>query len=236
MPEQRTLNHFALFALTDAFWQASPAEQHAVADELEQRLHAAAEAVHTYRIYPTRTEADLLAWSACLAEDPAVAQTFFRDFGRAVQPLRRYLTPKDSLWGFTRRSAYAGGRSAQEVDPFSPGRKPYLVIYPFAKTTEWYLMSRDARQGMMNEHIRIGREYEEITQLLLYATGLQDAEFVVSYETDDLARFSDLVVALRATDARRYTLRDTPIYTAVYEPLRDILAAPAWQAQPEAVR
>ncbi|MFN8485207.1 MAG: chlorite dismutase family protein [Anaerolineae bacterium] len=236
MPEQRTLNQFALFSLTDAYWQLTTPEQHALTDELEQQLQTAAEAVHTYRIYPTRTEADLLVWSACVAEDSAVAQTFFRAFGRAVQPFRRYLAPRDSLWGFTRRSTYAGGRSAQEIDPFSPDRKPYLVIYPFAKTTEWYLMSRDARQGMMNEHIRIGREYEEITQLLLYATGLEDSEFVVSYETDNLARFSELVVALRATEARRYTLRDTPIYTAVHEPLREILVAPAWEAQAETMR
>jgi hypothetical protein len=40
---------------------------------------------------------------------------------------------------------------------------------------------------MMNEHIRIGKQYREITQLLLYSFGLQDQEFVVVYETDDLA-------------------------------------------------
>ena len=34
-------------------------------------------------------------------------------------------------------------------------RQTYLIVYPFSKTTEWYLMSKDARQGMMNEHMRI---------------------------------------------------------------------------------
>ncbi len=42
-------------------------------------------------------------------------------------------------------------------------------MYPFVKTDDWYLMSRDARQGMMNEHIRIGKQYREISQLLLYS-------------------------------------------------------------------
>ena len=77
-------------------------------------------------------------------------------------------------------------------------------------------MSRESRQGMMNEHIRIGKQYEEIKQLLLYSFGLQDQEFVVVYETDDLLRFSDLVNELRDTEARRYTLKDTPVYTAIY--------------------
>ena len=40
------------------------------------------------------------------------------------------------------------------------------------------LMDRETRQGMMNEHIRVGRQYPEISQLLLYSTGLQDQEFV----------------------------------------------------------
>jgi chlorite dismutase len=99
-----------------------------------------------------------------------------------------------------------------------------LIIYPFSKTTDWYLMSREARQGMMNEHIRIGKQHEDISQLLLYSFGLQNQEFVVVYETDDLTRFSDLVNELRDTEARRYTLRDTPLHTAIYHPAEETLA------------
>jgi len=85
-------------------------------------------------------------------------------------------------------------------------------------------MGREARQGIMNEHIRIGKQYEDITQLLLYSFGVQDQEFIVVYETDDLPRFSDLVNELRSTDGRRYTLRDTPLHTALYHPAEETLA------------
>ncbi len=85
-------------------------------------------------------------------------------------------------------------------------------------------MSRDARQGMMNEHIRVGHQYPEIKQLLLYSFGLQEQEFVVVYETDDLSRFSDLVAELRGVEGRRYTQRDTPTYTAIYHPREETLA------------
>ena len=61
-------------------------------------------------------------------------------------------------------------------------------------------------------------------QVLLYSTGLDDQEFVVAYETDQLERHHQLVVALRSTEARRYTLRDTPIFTAIHRPLDDALA------------
>ena len=99
-----------------------------------------------------------------------------------------------------------------------------MVIYPFVKTGDWYLMSADARQGMMNEHIKLGKQYPDITQLLLYSVGLQNQEFVVVYETDDLTRFSDLVYRLRATEVRRYTERDTPLLTAIYHPAEETLA------------
>jgi chlorite dismutase len=48
-------------------------------------------------------------------------------------------------------------------------------------------------------------------------------DFLVAYETDDLAAFSALVRDLRATDGRRSTVRDTPILAAVHRPLGEIL-------------
>lgn len=86
------------------------------------------------------------------------------------------------------------------------------------------MMNQETRQGMMNEHIRIGKRYEFIKQLLLYSFGLQDQEFVVVYETDDLAVFSQLVNDLRMTEARRFTLGDTPVHTAVYHTPEEALS------------
>jgi chlorite dismutase len=62
---------------------------------------------------------------------------------------------------------------------------------------------------------------------------VDDQEFIVAYETDDLRAFQDLVQALRATEGRRYTLRDTPILVGIHRPLRGALAllgAPAGAA------
>jgi chlorite dismutase len=127
------------------------------------------------------------------------------------------------LWGFTRPSNYTRRPTTQEQAIDLNDRQTYLIVYPFSKTTEWYLMSRDARQGMMNEHMRVGHEYADIRQVLLYTTGMDDQEFVVAYECEDLPRFSQLVVDLRNTEARRYTLKDTPILTGVHRPLREAL-------------
>lgn len=54
--------------------------------------------------------------------------------------------------------------------------------------------------------------------VLLHGFGLQDQELVVVYEMKDLALFSDLVHGLCATEARRFTERDTPRITGVHRP------------------
>ena len=224
MPEEapRTLNHFALFDFKEAYWTLDSDARAEFHGDWLAGLRAAAQTVYIYQ--PTESDLDLIVWSALPAEDPAATARFFDCYAKANNPHRQYFQPVHSLWGFTRPSQYTKTRSTQEIDPFAETRKRYLVIYPFAKTTDWYLMSREARQGMMNEHIRIGKQYEEISQLLLYSFGVQDQEFVVVYEMDDLPRFSDLVNGLRSTEGRRYTLRDTPLHTAIYHPAEETLA------------
>ena len=91
------------------------------------------------------------------------------------------------------------------------------------KSTDWYLPDEETRRRQMSEHIRIGRQYPMIQQLLAYSFGLDDQEFIVAYETDDLQAFQDLVRDLRATEGRRATVRDTPQLVGVHRPLPEIL-------------
>jgi len=224
MPEQtpRTLNHFSLYAFTDAYWSLNKEEKSSFHKDWQAGLCSAARTVDMFQ--NTDSKADLLVWCALEAGDTQNASSFFGKLAQVTTPHRHLIRPVDAVWGFTRPSQYTKVRSAQEIDPFAETRLRYLVMYPFAKTADWYLMSREVRQGMMNEHIRIGKQYEDIKQLLLYSFGLQDQEFVVVYETDDLPRFSDLVNELRDTEARRYTLQDTPVTTAIYHPAEETLA------------
>ena len=67
----------------------------------------------------------------------------------------------------------------------------------------------------MADHIRVGRTYPEITINTAYSFGIDDQEFVVSFEADDPGMFLDLVQELRGTESSSYTLRDTPIFTCV---------------------
>ncbi len=59
-------------------------------------------------------------------------------------------------------------------------------------------------------------------QLLAYSFGLDDQDFVVAYETDDLPAFGELVRALRSTESRRSTVSDTPILAGIHRRLGEL--------------
>jgi nitrite reductase/ring-hydroxylating ferredoxin subunit len=106
-----------------------------------------------------------------------------------------------------------------------PADSKYFFVYPFEKTRAWYQLSLEERQEMMNEHIRVGRKYPSVKLNTTYSFGLDDQEFVVSFETDEPADFLDLVMELREAKSSLYTLRDTPTFSCISMSLEDTLDA-----------
>jgi chlorite dismutase len=212
----RILSHVAVYALLPSYWGLDEEVRARVANAWRDALAAAAEGVHFYRTFGSRESSDVLVWSSMAAGTPDTPARFFESYGNLLRPFRRYFRLQHVLWGLTADSPYVRAAPERSIDPFTARTLRYLIAYPFAKTHDWYRMSVDERRTMMSDHIRVGRGYSGTDQLLLYSTGLQDHEFVVLYETDDLAAFSDLVRELRATEVRGYTLLDTPVHVGVY--------------------
>ena len=220
MAEQtpETLNHFTVASFTAAYWQLPAEARRQVRADWLGGLRQAMDALHLYQVAGLEPSADLLLWSAVADAGPEATERLFAGFAAALGPVRQFVGLRETLWGYTRPSQYTKARSTQELDPFAATRLPFLIVYPFVKTPGWYRLDPDTRQQMMAGHIRIGTQYKDITQLLLYSFGLQDQEFVVVYEAGDLRRFLALVKELRGTEARLYTQRDSPLHTGRYQP------------------
>lgn len=133
-----------------------------------------------------------------------------------------WMTVTQSLLGVIQPSQYVKKPTPQEQSLFTGERARYLIVYPFTKSADWYLLGKEARQGIMNEHMRVGHDFPQVRQLLAYSFGIDDQDFVVAYETDDLVAFGELVRALRSTESRRSTVRDTPILTGIHRPLEEL--------------
>lgn len=174
--------------------------------------------VNTYATTGLEPDADLLIWR--LAPDPDMLQEASAACLRAG--MGRWLRPVHTFLGLVRPSPYARRPQPEVPALFSGERARYLVVYPFTKTADWYLLPAEARREAMHDHMRIGHSHPEVRQLLANSFGVDDQDFLVAYETDDLACFSELVNELRFTEARRYTAADTPLLLGIHRPPAEI--------------
>ena len=214
--------HAWLLRLDPAWRRRSAQERQADIDAFCAAAGPATESVvqHAYSTIGLRTEGEIQLWRmAPLPEDLEASAARLLSSG-----IGQWLSPAISLLGMTRPSQYVKKPTTQEQSLFSGERSSYLIVYPFTKSTEWYLAPPEERQKVMNGHMKIGHRYPQVRQLLAYSFGLDDQDFIVAYETDDLVAFSDLVRELRSSESRRATLRDTPIIVGIHRPLGKILA------------
>jgi len=170
----------------------------------------------TYSLVGVRSDADFLLWR--IAEDLDMFQEMMTKLLHTG--LGQYLEQTYSYLSFTKRSVYVDKIEPEHQNSrihIVPGLKKYLFVYPFIKTRDWYHLSFPTRQGMMDEHIKIGMKYPSVKLNTTYSFGIDDQEFVVAFETDEPKDFSNLVQDLRETEASRYTLRDVPMFTCVHK-------------------
>ncbi|MGI8419425.1 MAG: chlorite dismutase family protein [Candidatus Levyibacteriota bacterium] len=165
---------------------------------------------HTFATLGLKANTNLLIWfqaDSIEAIQDLLNKLIHSDIGK-------YLTITHTLFGMTRPTQYHKD-STMHLETDRKGKK-YLIIYPFTKTMDWYKIDFEERRNLMWGHVQIGKKHPTIEQLLLYSYGIDDSEFLVSYETDDLSEFQTLVMELRSDKVRAYTLKDTPIFTCVY--------------------
>jgi len=218
VPERQFVKY--TFLKIDPAWRRLDAEQRAT-DKRE--FLAACEdfsSDHLLRGFSTigtRGDCDLMLLSQSVSLDQI--HEFHVVLGQTG--LMKWASTPYSYLAMTKPSEYSE-ESRLEV---RPAHAKYLFVYPFVKTREWYTRSKDERYRIMQEHIRIGREYPQIDLNTSYSFGLDDQEFVVAFETDKPADFLDLVQRLRGTESSLFTRRDTPTFTCIAASVRRALAA-----------
>ena len=221
----RQLVNFGFFKVDPAWRRLPAAEREQGKHEFCQVVQDYGEqmAIFSYSMVGVRGDCDFLLWRIGYALEPFQEMTS----KLLATGLGRWLTVPYSFLSMTKHSIYLIGHKHEgQVDSrgrIEPGTHKYLFIYPFVKTREWYRMTESARQGMMKEHIAIGHKYPRVKLNTTYSFGLDDQEFVVAFESDFPEDFVDLVMELRESEASRYTLRDTPIFTCVHRPIDEVL-------------
>jgi len=164
----------------------------------------------TYSTLGLRDDADLLFWFAARTVEEiqaVISKLYLTVIGKYIIPSRTYLS-------CTRPSIYAKkGLKLSFVSGDEP--RQYVIVYPFIKTREWYLLPEVKRQKMMDEHIKISQKYPEVILNTTYSFGIHDEDFMLAFETDELRKFQDLIMDLRQSAVSAYIEKDTPMIVGV---------------------
>ena len=200
-----------------------PGHRTVVADEVTGLLEeAAGKGTVTrgcYDVQGLRADADYMFWWIAPSSDDL--QEMYARFRRTR--LGRASEPVWSVMALHRPAEFNKGH----IPAFLAEEEPrcYVCVYPFVRSYEWYLLDPAERRTMLAEHGKMAREYPDVRANTVSSFALNDYEWILAFEADDLYRIVDLMRHLRGAEARRHTRAEIPFYTGRRKPVRELVAA-----------
>ena len=91
--------------------------------------------------------------------------------------------------------------------------KDFICVYPFVRSYEWYLLPDAERRDMLREHGQQARDFPDVRANTIASFALNDYEWVLAFEADELHRIVDLMRELRASRARLHVRDELPFHT-----------------------
>ena len=208
--EKRNFFNFSFFKVDPKWrWMADLAKEES-AKEVENIVKNSGIQFRSYSTLGLRDDAEFLFWFAAESVEQiqdVVSKLYLTVFGKYINATHVYLSStRPSLYAKTPGArGWLGGEE----------QKKYVIVYPFVKTREWYLLPLQKRKDMMAEHIQVGQKYPQVTLNTTYSFGIHDEDFMLAFETDDLHAFQDLIMDLRETRVSAYIKVDTPMIVCV---------------------
>ncbi|MFI6496503.1 hydrogen peroxide-dependent heme synthase [Nonomuraea typhae] len=219
----RELNQVIRYTMWSVFkvTEPCPGNREGLADEVSELLEqVAGKGVVTRGLYDVagfRADADYMFWwHAATPEDLQDVYSRFRrtGLGRGSEP----------VW-----SAMALHRPAEfnksHIPAFLAEEEPrgYVCVYPFVRSLEWYLLDDAERRTMLAEHGKMARDYPDVRSNTVACFALNDFEWMLAFEADELHRIVDLMRHLRGAKAREHTRIEIPFYTGVRKPVEELV-------------
>ena len=217
-PRARDLNELIRYTMWSVFrvndraaLDAGRQGREALAAELESLLdQAAGKGVTTrgcYDVQGLRADADYMFW--WIAPAPDDLQELYTRFRRTQ--LGRASEPVWSVMALHRPAEFNKGHIPAFLADEAP--RGYVCVYPFVRSYEWYLLDPAERRAMLAEHGMMAREYPDVRANTVSCFALNDYEWMLAFEADELHRIVDLMRHLRGARARLHTRVEIPFYT-----------------------
>ncbi len=220
----REINDTIRYAMWSVFAVASPlgdADRGELAKEAAAYLARLADdgvvVRGVYDLGGMRAGADLMIWWH--AERVEQLQAAYKGFLRTG--LGEFLEPVWSSAALHRPAEF----NRSHIPAFLADEEPrgYLCVYPFVRSYEWYVLPDEERRDMLREHGQMARDYPDVRANTIASFALNDYEWILAFEADELDRIVDLMRELRASRARLHVREETPFFTGPRVALADLV-------------
>jgi hydrogen peroxide-dependent heme synthase len=227
-PKARELNELTRYTMWSVFRVADRTALEAgglgnaaaeVSDLLDQAAGKGVVTRGCYDIQGLRADADFMFW--WVASSPDDLQDLYVRFRRTR--LGRCSEPVWSVMALHRAAEF----NKSHVPAFVAEEEPraYVSVYPFVRSYQWYLLDPAERRRMLAEHGMMAREYPDVRANTVPCFALNDYEWILAFEADELHRLLDLMRHLRGSEARLHTRVEIPFYTGRRKPVRELVAS-----------
>ena len=210
---------WAVFTVTD---RAFDAASEAAAELTEVLDQAAGKGIVTrgcYDLQGMRADADYMLWWVAPTSDE-LQEMYVNSggpgSGHACEPVWSAMAlhrPAEFNKGHI--PAFLAGEEPKELRLRLPVR-PVLRVVPAG--------CRRAPE-MLAEHGMMAREYPDVRANTVPCFALNDYEWMLAFEADELHRIVDLMRHLRGAEARRHTRVEIPFFTGRRKPVAELVAA-----------
>ena len=222
-PKARELNNVIRYTMWSVFQVRSLAQtdREAVANEITDLVEQAADKdVITRGLYDVsgfRADADFMFWWHAPSSDDL--QEVYGRFRRTA--LGQACRPVWSVMALHRPAEFNKGHIPAFLAEEEP--RDYLCVYPFVRSYDWYLLPDEERRALLAEHGKMARGYPDVRANTVACFALNDYEWMLAFEADELHRIVDLMRHLRASRARLHVREEIPFYTGTRKPVPELI-------------
>jgi hydrogen peroxide-dependent heme synthase len=226
-PKARDLNElirytmWSVFRVSDRAGLDAGGHGNAAAEAADLLDQAAGKGIVTrgcYDVQGFRADADYMLWWVAPTSDDL--QDLYVRFRRTM--LGRRSEPVWSVMALHRPAEF----NKSHIPAYLADEEPraYVSVYPFVRSYQWYLLDDDERRKLLAEHGMMAREYPDVRSNTVPCFSLNDYEWILAFEADELYRLVDLMRHLRGSEARLHTRLEIPFYTGRRKPVHDLVA------------
>ncbi|MCW2783774.1 MAG: hypothetical protein JWP74_291 [Marmoricola sp.] len=199
---------WSVFRLRDLFGSVDRAAEVAEVESLFAGFAEADVVVRgVYDVAGLRADADLMIWwHAETSDELQDAYQRFRStaFGRRLDPVWSQMAlHRPAEFNKSHVPAFLADEEVQ----------PYICVYPFVRSYEWYLLEDAERRRLLAEHGKMARDYPDVRANTVSSFALGDYEWMLAFEAAELYRIVDLMRHLRGSETRRHVREEVPFYT-----------------------